>query len=148
MKNKLALVLIAMSLSFCACRTTDSQTDPATAEQIKAALEVPVASAVKRVIQNSPQHSTELANYFKGVRDSFCAMKEGQLTLDALIVQLNTLVPPTSDPTVTDAKNLSVALLRIWAARHPINLTPAQWLQHVSETACRAVGQGIIDAGF
>lgn len=149
MKTKLALILIAMSLSFCACRTTDGEPDPVTTEQVKAAVEVPVASAVKRVILNSPQHSTNLANYFKGVRDIFCKMKtESQFDLNELLLQLDRLVPPISDPTVTDLKNLTVALLRIWSARHPVNIPANEWLWHVSDTICRSVGQGITDAGF
>lgn len=146
MKKYLFIPLCVLLLV--SCRTNDGQTDQATTEQVKAAIELPLASAVRRVILNNPEHKVELGNYFKGVRDGFCKVKEGQFTLQDLITQLDALTPPISDQTALDGKNLAVALLRIWAARNPINVTPQEWLGQVADTACRAIGQGITDAGL
>lgn len=126
--------------------------DPVKSAQVVAALTVPVQETVRRVIVNSPQHSDEIAAYFRAVGNVFCRMEAtGQFTPDQLIAEVEKATQPLQtkvDPLAITVKNTAVALYTIfYSQRHTAQLSPEKWPAHVAKLFCTAIDVGLTDAG-
>lgn len=152
MKTIIALLTVGLLATLLlGCKTTGVY-DPVKTEQVKAAVTPVIASVVRRVIVNSPQHSDEIALYLRAVGSVFCsASASGSLgpeqvlaALDAATAGLQTGV----EPEIIDAKNVLLALYRInYADRFKAELPADQWPKNVADVICAAIDQGLKDAG-
>lgn len=154
-KCLLSCLLICCLLVFTACKSINPTTgvreyDPVKTESVKAALEVPVKGGIRRSILNSPQHSDEIANYFRSVGSVFCKMQTtAQFEPSTLIDELNKFkIPQLENQIVADVKDAMVAIYRIlYAQRFTAELSPEKWPYHVADFFCKAINTALIDAG-
>jgi hypothetical protein len=150
-----APLILILALSQCGCKTTNPTTgqkeyDPVKTETVKAAVEIPIKSAVLRVLQNSPQNSDDIARYLREVGGAFCAVRDAKAFEPAALIQrLNSITAPSvRDPLITDIKNVAVALYQIfYAQRHRADLPADGFALHLSDLLCRCFDQALRDAG-
>lgn len=154
MKKLFVCIVAAAAVVVAGCRTTNSagqsQYDPVKTEQVKAAVEVPLASLVRRAITDNPNKAAELGTYFRSLESVFCRMRDtGKFEPSYLISEVDKLTAPLiKDDLAIDAKNLAVSLYRIfYADRNNAQLSAEKWPYHVSDTICNAIKQGLKDAG-
>lgn len=153
----LPLVLALSAGIFTGCTTTNPTTgetayDPVKTEQVKAAVTPVVASVVRRVINNSPQHSEEIANYLRAVGAVFCsASASGSLGPEQIIAAADAAtagLQANVEPEIIDGKNLLLALYKInYADRFKASLPPDKWPKNVADVICASIDQGLKDAG-
>lgn len=159
MKTLLPPLLLAVAIvTGCTTTTTDANGvkikvyDPVKTQQVKDAIAPVISSVVRRVVLNSPQHSDEIAGYFRAVGGVFCsASASGQLgpeqvvaALDAATVRLQQGV----EPEIIDGKNLLLALYKInYGDRFKAELPPDKWPKNVADIICDSIHQGLKDAG-
>lgn len=153
------LLLSIMSLLLTmGCKTTqpDGQVvyDPVKTAQVKEALEPVVRIPVRRVIMNSPQHSKEIALYFRSVGGVFCRMAaEKQFDPTTLTVELQKLLPPKvlENQDVQALIDLKVAFEKLyklyWNDRLRADFPPEGYLVNVCDFFCTSIGNGLKDAG-
>lgn len=136
------------------CKTLNTETgvreyDPAKTEAVVQAIAVPASSAIRRALNRSPQHATEIANYIRTAGMVFQEMTvtkkfdpiELVKALDAIIIVKN--------DTILDLKNVAVALYSIfYAQRLQAELAPDAWMLHVANTFATAIDRGLKDAGM
>lgn len=151
--------LLALTLTACTTTKIDPVTgqpvtayDPVKTADVKAALEVPVKSVIRRIIKNSPQHSAEIAAYFRGCGLVLCNMAEsGQVDPTSFVAGLERVLPTglgESAQEAIDAKNVLVALYKTyWNDRFRAELPPDQWPYHVADFFCTAIDGALKDAG-
>lgn len=153
-----AILAVITLLAVCAvtgCKSTNPTTgqreyDPVKTEQVKAAIEPIAAGAIRRVIENSPQHADEIATYLRSVGRIFCAMEtNGNFSAEFLITEADKLTAPLlKDNYVVDIKNAILALYRInYADRFKAELPPDKWPRHVASLFCASIDRGLKDAG-
>lgn len=150
-----AVLTIAAVCIFAGCRSTNPTTgqreyDPVKTEQVKAAIEPIAAGAIRRVLQNSPQHSDQIAGYLRSIGGIFCAMEtNGNFSAEYLITEADKLTAPLlKDNYVVDIKNAILALYRInYADRFKAELPPDKWPRHVASLFCASIDRGLKDAG-
>lgn len=132
--------------------TGKKEFDPVKTEQVKAALEPVVTSAVRRMIQNSPEHREEIIRYLQGIGNIFCHMAETRTVdpvylvnqADALTATYQAKLPDWA----LDVKNAVVALYKIqYANRHSAELSAEQWPVHVADLCCQSIRQALKDVG-
>lgn len=145
---------LAAAVGLTACKTTDSagnqKFDPVKTEQVKAAVEVPIASLVRRSITDNPSKATELGIYFRALEGVFCRMRDtGKFEPAYLISEVDKLTAPLiKDDLAIDTKNLAVSLYRIfYADRLNAELSAEKWPYHVTDVICNSIKQGLKDAG-
>lgn len=143
------LVLLIAAILLSGCKTAGVY-DPVKTEQVKAALAVPIQGGIRRVLARSPQHSDEIAAYFRQIAGVFCKMRDTQkFTPEYLVDEINKLATPQiSDPLVLDVKDTAVALYKLfYASRGNAVLPPDQWPYHVADLICTAFNQALLDSG-
>lgn len=124
--------------------------DPLKTDAVKAALELPVKSAIRRAILNSPDHADEIADYFRQVATVFCKMSTtGTFDPLFLIAEVDKLViPKIPDPLILDAKDSLITLYRIfYSQRFTAELSPQEWPFHLADFFCTAINTALKDAG-
>lgn len=156
--NKLLMTLLcAAALTLTACRSVNPTTgqkefDPVKTQAVKDTVQPLAAGAVRRVIQNSPQHSDAIAEYFRSIGTAFCKMDatgnfSPQVLVDAADAATAKLQAGV-DPYVIDLKNGIVALYKLnFGARFNAELSPERWPAFVASVFCNGIGQGLKDAG-
>lgn len=128
--------------------------DPVKTEQVKAAIEPVVSSAVRRVVIDNP----ETAQYFQQAVDVFVQMRDTQqFSPEYLVLALDKAAEKEDwfsklDPEVAgyvlDAKNLMIALYRInFADAGRADLSPEKFAWNLLDVLASGVGQGLKDAG-
>lgn len=153
-----AILAVITLLAVCAvtgCKSTNPTTgqreyDPVKTEQVKAAIEPIAAGAIRRVIQNSPEHADEIANYLRSVGSIFCSMEtNGSFSAEYLVREADRLTAPMlRDNYVVDIKNAILALYRInYADRFRAELPSDKWPRHVAALFCASIDRGLRDAG-
>lgn len=148
--KSLASIICILLLAGC---TTNKQYDAQNTENVKAALTPVMASVVHRVIENSPEHSEQIAAYMRAVGKVCCeAQSTGQIGPYSLIYAVDAATAPLLaegvSPDIIDAKNVLLALYRIqYADRYNAELSPEKWPYHVLALICDSVDQGLKDAG-
>lgn len=155
MKTKLFALVAVSALVLSACKSFNPATgqpeyDPVKTAQVKAAVVVPVTSAIRRVILNSPAHSDELAAYFRSVGTVFCKMRDtGNFSPEYLVDEVNKVVSPSiGDNVYADIKNAAVAIYKIsYAQRANAELPPDKWPYSVADVLCSGIDTGLRDAG-
>lgn len=154
----LAVGLLALLLgSGCTTTTYDPVTgwpvktfDPVKTEKVKAALELPITGGIRRVINNSPNHSAEIGAYFAAVGRVFCSMQE-QKAFDPLYLvgEINAIATPDiNDETILDIKDSLISLYRIfYADRFRAELSPEKWPYHVADLMCQSIDTALLNTG-
>lgn len=130
--------------------TGKKEYDPIRTEQVKAALEPVAAGAIRRIIFNSPQHSDQIAEYFRSIGKIFCQMDaSGEFSPETLIAEVDKLTAPLiGDVYIIDIKNALLALYRInYADRFRAELPPDKWPRQIASLFCGAIDRGLKDAG-
>ena len=164
MKIKNIIVVTAslgllLAVSGCTTKVIDpatgqstTQFDPVKTEQVKALLEPIGAGAVRRIITNSPQHSDEIAGYFRAVGSVFCQMSANNDfdpayligAADAATAKFQANVPQEA----IDVKNALVALYKVnFEGRFRAELPPDKWPKNVADVICVSIDQGLKDSG-
>jgi hypothetical protein len=157
---RLAIFYLLSSICLVGCKTAGKTAsgeptriyDPVKTQQVKDAVTPVVASVVRRVINNSPQHADEIARYFHAVGAVFCSASEtGQLgpeqVLDAMDAATAELQAGLDDE-IIDGKNLLMALYKInYGDRFKAELPPDQWPRNVADVICDSIDRGLKDAG-
>jgi len=155
----LILLFGALSLGLTGCTTTGPDgtkvPDPVQTQQVKDALQPLVRIPVRRIIMNSPQHSDEIAKYFRATGGVFCNMViEKQFDPTTMTRLLQAVAVPANGISNSDVQALldfKVALENLyriyWNDRLRASLPPDGWMAAVSEFFCTAIGNGLIDAG-
>jgi len=153
------LLLGALSFGFVGCKSVNPTTgqpeyNPALTQQVKDALEPAVRLPVRRVIMNSPQHSAEIATYFRGIAQVFCKMKEDKsFNPTTLTANLQSILPPKltnkeAVQTLLDLKVSVESLYKIyWNDRFSAELPEEGWMYNVADFFCSAIDNGLKDAG-
>jgi hypothetical protein len=158
------LLAVFLGLSMCLTGCTTAQTqpdgtvaqvyDPVKTQAVKDALQAPLQSATRRIIMNSPQHSEEIARYFRSVGAVFCAMKDsGQFDPTTLVAGLDKALPPQLANEelaqyLLDFKVTASALYnQFWNDRFRAELPADQWPYQVADLFCASIDQGLKDAG-
>lgn len=126
--------------------------DPVRSAQVVAALRVPVQETVSRIILNSPQHSNEIATYFRAVGTVFCKIHDtGVFDPTAVLSEIDRVTGPLQknvDPIAITLKNAAFALYAIfYAQKHSAELPADRWPAHVAELLCKSIDGGLQDAG-
>lgn len=150
--NKLIPLLLASLLLSTGCKTTTGAYDPVRSAQVVAALKVPIQESVTRIIRNSPEHSDEIANYFRSIGNVACKMElTGLFTPEQLLTEIDKVTGPLQSkvpPLAITIKNTAVALFTIfYAERLRAELPPDKWPAHVAKLLCGAIDGGLKDAG-
>jgi hypothetical protein len=158
--GKVAIFLLLLGLTGCltGCSTTKPDgtkvPDPAKTQQVKDALEPIVRIPVRRIIMNSPQHSAEIALYFRSIGGIFCKMAaDKQFDPTTLTAALQGLIPPNSlaNEDVQALLDFKVALEKLyklyWNDKLRAELPPDGWLVAVCDYFCVAIDNGLKDAG-
>lgn len=145
--KSLLIVSASILVLLCGCSTAGVY-DPIKTAKVHDAVEPVVASIVRRVVQNSPEHADQLGVYFRAVGTVFCTMKtNGNFSPTYLVDQLNTLVVPNNQD-IADAKNLIVALYKInYADRFQADLSPEKFPAFLADLLCSSIQLGLTDAG-
>lgn len=156
-RTLLTAVVLAASLALVACKSTNPATgkkeyDPVKTEQVKAAVEPILASGVRRVLANNPEHGDEIAGYMRSVGYVFLSASEsGELGPEQIIEAADRATAGLQngvDPAIIDGKNALIALYRIlYGDRFKAELPPDKWPKHVADVIAQAVDQGLKDAG-
>ena len=139
------------------CKSVNPQTgvkeyDPVKTDQVVAALEPIGASAIRRVLKNSPEHSDEIAGYMRSVGMVFYRMEStGEFDPAYVIAELDQIgspyIPEDLDY-VVDIKNALLALYKInYGDRFRAELPPDQWPRQVARLICSSINDGLKDAG-
>lgn len=129
--------------------TGEKEYDPAKTEAVVAAVSLPASSAIRRALNRSPQHATEIATYIRAAGMVFQEMTVTKKFDPAdLLKALDQMVVIKND-TIIDLKNVAVALYSIfWAQRFQAELAPDAWMLHVANTFATAIDRGLKDAGM
>lgn len=158
-KSLIGLALCALALTGCKTTRIDPTTgqttkefDPVKTAQIKAALEPIGSSAVRRVIKNSPEHSAEIAGYFRAVGSAFCQMSEkGDFDPAYLVGAVDTATAKLQEHVPGEAieiKNALIACYKIgYEGRFRAELPADQWPKNVADLICACIDQGLKDTG-
>jgi hypothetical protein len=156
MKNLLLAAVLSFSLIFVSgCKTTHGSVDLVKLQQVKDAVTPIAASGVRRVILNSPEHSEELASYFRAIGGIFCAMSDtGEFSPVTLITAVDNatmayqLQLQGDEQIAIDVKNAVIAIYKIYYGdRFKAELPPESWVKNLSDVLCESINQGLKDAG-
>lgn len=158
MKMKLFLLVAGVSLALgsgCVTGPNGKKTiDVVKLSQAKAMIEPAAAGALRRVLQNSPEHAPLIARYASSIAGVFCTMSlSNQFSPDFLITEANKFFDPAlekiGDGYVLDAKNAGVGIYRLlWGDRLRAEIPEDQWLHQVCQFFCESINQGLTDAGY
>lgn len=151
MKTIIALCAAAILFVTAGCQT-GGQFDQVKTDSVKVALQIPVQETITRIIRNSPQHSDEIANYFRAVGTVFCKMRDsGQFDTTYLIAEVDKATAGLQaglDPLAITAKNTALALYAIfYAQRTKADLPPDKFAWNLADLNCKAINTGLKDAG-
>ena len=145
-----AALVLASTLSI-GCKTVGVY-DPVKTAAVKDSIQSPVQEAITRIIRNSPQHSDQIAGYFRAVGTVFCKMRDTG-TFDSTFL-LNEVDKATAglqaglDPLAITAKNTALALYTgFWGMRLRAELPADKFMWNVSDLFCKAIDVGLKDAG-
>jgi hypothetical protein len=145
----IGLGLLAVGLA--GCRLPDGSYDAGRTEQIKATVTPIVSSAVRRVVQNSPDSAPQIRLYLGATADVFCeASRTGKLTPSQVIAAMDRATQGQQagvDPLIIDAKNGLLVLYGIlYADTWNVDLPQDQWAKNVCDVMCAAISQGLADS--
>lgn len=150
-----ALVALIGGTAGCATNSAGKRVvDVVKLSQAKAMIEPAAAGALRRVLQNSPEHAPLIARYAASVAGVFCTMSlSNQFSPDFLIAEADKFFDPAlakiGDGYVIDAKNAAIGIYRLlWGDRLRAEIPADQWLHQVCEFFCESINQGLTDAGF
>lgn len=154
LKFKSIGLMVALALICQGCKTLNPTTgereyDPAKTDAVVQAVMLPASSAIRRALNRSPHHATEIAGY---LRSAGLVFQEMTVTKKFdpvdLLKALDQIVVIKND-TVIDMKNMAVALYSIfYAQRFQAELAPESWMIHVANTFATAIDRGLKDAGM
>ncbi|HEU4344043.1 MAG TPA: hypothetical protein VFU31_21010 [Candidatus Binatia bacterium] len=157
MNRRFAFVALASLLITAGCSTINPDTgqkvfDPIRTAQVKAALQAPVQETITRIIRNSPEHSDQIANYFRSAGNVFCKMRDtSRFEPQFLIAELEKATEGLQqglDPLAITAKNTIIALYVVfYSQRQSADLSPEKFLWNTSDLFCNAINTGLKDAG-
>ena len=150
-----SLCVACLSLASTGCTTVNpatgqAQFDPVKTEDVKAALEVPVVSAIRRTILNSPQHALEISTYFRSLGKIFCSMEATtNFSPATLMAQADALLSPRlKESYLIEIKDSIVLLYKLnYNKRFTAELPPDQWAYQTSSFFCAAIDRGLKTAG-
>lgn len=123
-------------------------------DQAKALIEPVAAGALRRALQNSPEHAPKLAQYAASVAGVFCTMTlSNSFQPEFLIAEVDKFADPElakiGDGYLVDIKNTAIGLYKVfYGDRFRAEVPPDQWLHLVCEFFCDAITQGLTDAGY
>jgi hypothetical protein len=121
-----------------------------TLSDVRDVLEPVVAGGIRAALQNSPEHSEEIALYMRAVGTVFCDMSANhQFSPVYLVDALNqALVPNISNAVAVDIKNAAVAIYKIaFGNRFTAEIPADEWASQVCLLICDSVDTGLRDAG-
>lgn len=155
MKSLILSICLASTLIFVNGCATNKPVDVVKVQQVKDAITPVAASAVRRVILNSPEHSDELAVYFRSLGSVFCAMSDtGEFSPVTLITAVDNATLPYQlqlqgdEQIAIDIKNAVVAVYKIYYGdRFKAELPPDSWVKNLADLLCDSINQGLKDAG-
>lgn len=147
------LTMMAAAALLVGCRTTDGGYDPVRTEQVKAALQPAVSTAITAILtKDKPEKAQEIAAYFRAIGGIFCEMARTKtFSPSFLVAEINKIFDEhvKGEIIVIAVKNSLVSLYTIfYEARHRAELSEQEWPFHVSDLFCKSIGQGLVDAGL
>jgi hypothetical protein len=158
----LAFVVVALILPTIGCVHTPVVTngatnivttiDPVKLQKVERVVELNAASVVRRVINNSPQHSKEIADYARAVGSVFCqASANGQVSPEAIILaadQATQGLQAGVDPLIIDGKNgIESLYVLFFDDSLTVQLPDNKWPKAVCDTICNTIDKALKDAG-
>lgn len=150
--RKVPFVAFVAFVALTACKGPTGAYDPVKTQQVKDAVTPVVASVVRRVINNSPQHAEEISRYIRAVGSVFCAASaSGQLSPVEVITALDAATADLQsagvDDEIIDGKNLLISLYKInYGDRFKAELPPDKWPKNVADVICESIDRGLKDA--
>ncbi len=119
---------------------------------VKAALDPVLASVLRRVILNSPDHAVEIAGYARSVGRAFVQIQTSRTFSPADVIKvvndLTTGLQAGLPGEVIDAKNAAIALYKIlWNDKLMVSIPNGGWMDAVSSVFEEVINQALVDSG-
>jgi len=120
---------------------------------VKAEAEALVTIGIRRIIHNNPQHTNEVAGYFRAVGGVFKQMSTtSSFTPDMLVGAINVATAGLQaglPQDVLDVKDAVIGLFKLfYADRWNAELSPEKWPANVADVFWRAIHQALIDSSL
>lgn len=147
MRTIKTILTVTLLVGLTACHTNGIY-DPVKTQKAQNLLRPQVETTVFQAINNSPQHSDEIAKYLHSAQDIFCAMQANkQFSPDYLIAELDKLVVP-KNLNVIMGKNFLIGVYVLnFSDRGTVPVSDEAWGGFLTKLMCEGIGAGLKDAG-